>query len=169
MLKTALRAGIIHLLPDVLEYQAAANLSTTFQVGPSLTVLGFLVILLLERVIFDIHHVEEGAEDARSAREMKKGMYRLLESATTSAMRHREPLLMELAIIVHSVLESIVLGVSVRLHPHAKFQGGCPENCLFWYVHAQDGDDVLLRAGVHHPLSRVSRLAPPFLTELMLL
>lgn len=62
---------------------------------------------------------------------MKKGMYRLLESATTSAMRHREPLLMELAIIVHSVLESIVLGVSVRLHPHAKFQGGCPEFCCF--------------------------------------
>jgi hypothetical protein len=35
-----------------------ASLSTDFPIGLSLTVAGFLLILLVERVIFDVHRLE---------------------------------------------------------------------------------------------------------------
>jgi zinc transporter ZupT len=104
-----LTVGLMHLLPHVLEYESAADLGTEYPVGLMFVVVGFLLILFVEQIVFNVH---ESANDLE--REESRVQYTLLEKTKNVALCYREPLLTELAVVLHGVLEATVLGISVR-------------------------------------------------------
>lgn len=106
-----LSVGVLHLLPHVAEYESAAKLSTDFPVGNAIVIVGFLSVLFMEQVVFDVH----GADvDERSATVNAAAKYALVTQATSVARRFHSPLLTEGAVVLHAVLECIVLGIAVR-------------------------------------------------------
>lgn len=110
-----LTVGVTHLLPDVLEYQDVALPNLDFPLGLSIIVLGFMLILFVEQVLFDMHGstVNEKTLAARAGAKH----YSMLDRTLTVWRKFSEPLLTEMALGVHEVLESIVLGLAVRSAP----------------------------------------------------
>jgi zinc transporter ZupT len=110
-----LTVGIVHLLPEVMEFQAAADFDTEFPVGLSLVVVGFVLLLLVENVLFASHDHAPGdfhVQDQVVVTEKTN----LLSTLHKDIMdRYRPPMIMQLAIMVHNILESITLGLAVRL------------------------------------------------------
>lgn len=111
-----LSVGLMHLLPHVADYEAAVDFSTEFPVGNAIVIIGFLLILFMEQVVFDVHR-SEGNE--RSAAINSAAKYAVLTQATSVAKRYHSPLLTEGAVVLHAVLECIVLGLAVRPTPLA--------------------------------------------------
>jgi hypothetical protein len=114
-----LTVGLAHLIPDVLHYQAEAFPAMAFPLGLALVALGFLLILFIEQVVFDVHGTtleerERRAADAAAGRGGAGAAYSLLDRTLTLVVAFREPLLTELALVVHATLEAMVLGLAVR-------------------------------------------------------
>ena len=51
-----LTVGIVHLLPEVVEFQALADLDTDFPLGFAMVVIGFCLVLFTEHVVFGHEH-----------------------------------------------------------------------------------------------------------------
>jgi hypothetical protein len=124
-----LTVGIVHLLPHVLEYQELAYPSMRYPLGLVSIVLGFLLILFVEQVVFDVHGIKY-EEDIRSdSRTTAKEQYALIGNTLSIGRKYRDPLLTELALNIHATLESIVLGLAVRSHTlHTLLSSGGQEN-----------------------------------------
>ena len=103
-----LTVGLTHLVPHVIEYQALARPSMDYPLGLALVVVGFLLILCIEQIVFDVH----GAAAERRAGAGEG--YSLLHSTLSLGVRFQEPLFTEAALVVHAVLEALVLGFAVR-------------------------------------------------------
>ena len=105
-----LSVGILHLLPHVEEYEANADLGTDFPVGNSFIVLGFLVILFMEQVVFDVHGADKKPTETVAR---PQGQDTFLTRSIAIARKYHSPLFTEAAVVLHAVLESIVLGLTV--------------------------------------------------------
>jgi hypothetical protein len=107
-----LTVGVTHLLPEVLDYQAAALPNLDFPLGTSIVIVGFMLILFIEQVLFDMH----GSNVSEKALAERAGMrhYSMLDRTLSVWLKFSDPLLTEMALVVHAVLESIVLGLVVR-------------------------------------------------------
>eukprot|EP00892_Ulva_mutabilis_P009091 jgi/Ulvmu1/6554/UM003_0188.1 len=104
-----LSVGALHLLPHVAEYEEAADLSTDYPVGNAFVILGFLLVLFMEQVVFDVHGANSGEREIEAKAAAK---YTLVTRASSVAQRYHSPLLTEGAVVLHAVLECIVLGLA---------------------------------------------------------
>ena len=104
-----LTVGLTHLLPEVIHYQAEAFPDLEFPLGLALAVMGFMLILFIEQIVFDVHGAAAAEEDAERDVEAT-----LLERTLTVGRKFQGPLLTLVALCVHAVLESIILGLAVR-------------------------------------------------------
>lgn len=114
-----LTVGVVHLLPEVVEFEALADLPTDFPVGFSLIVLGFMMVLFVEHVCFGGHdHMHACRHDEMScisAEEQEVSANQDLRGIWSDITgKYRAPMIMQLAILVHATLESIALGLAVR-------------------------------------------------------
>ena len=107
-----LTVGLTHLLPHVAEYEALADLDTDYPVGLAVVALGFILVLFVEQIVFDVHghshHEAQPVEDARSQD------LPLLERTKNVATHYQEPLITQVAVGLHAVLECITMGLAVR-------------------------------------------------------
>jgi zinc transporter ZupT len=101
--------GLLELLPRVGEYEAEAELNTEYPVGKALVVIGFILMLFVEQILFDghTHHLPEEQEESENKAP-------LLERTRTIVVTYRDPLITEAAVLLHSILENITLGLAVR-------------------------------------------------------
>lgn len=106
-----LTVGILHLLPDVAEYEAAAKLSTDYPVGLCFVVVGFLVILAVEHVLLDVHGSAHSHRGVGTELEDSTAKAPLLERTRSVALFYQDPLITEAAVLLHSVLECITMGL----------------------------------------------------------
>lgn len=113
-----LAVAFMHLLPEVLEFQALAGLDTDFPVGFSLLVTGFALTLFVEHVVFGGHGHSHGIDDEDvKMPAAETGKRSILKDITTT---YRGPMIMQVATIVHATLESVALGLAVRSQPALK-------------------------------------------------
>lgn len=131
---TFLSVGILHLLPHVTDYESMADLDTDFPVGLSLVVVGFLLVLFVEQVMFARDTPagdgagSTGSPEAGKSGDItgKEGSGRggsvtdseargsIVEQTQALWQKYHSPLITEVAVVLHAVLESIVLGLTVR-------------------------------------------------------
>eukprot|EP00892_Ulva_mutabilis_P009092 jgi/Ulvmu1/6555/UM003_0190.1 len=111
-----LSVGVLHLLPHVAEYEEAADLSTDFPVGLSFVMVGFVLILYVERVLFDVDCSAASALTRRAESDTSddSSKYSIMSRASSIVARYHSPLLTEAAVVLHAVLESMVLGLSTN-------------------------------------------------------
>jgi zinc transporter ZupT len=78
-------------------------------VGKALVVIGFILMLFVEQILFDghTHHLPEEQEESENKAP-------LLERTRTIVVTYRDPLITEAAVLLHSILENITLGLAVR-------------------------------------------------------
>jgi zinc transporter ZupT len=110
-----LSVGITHLLPHVLEYQELAYPSMKYPLGLVTIVLGFLLILFVEQVVFDVHGASHDDQVRRPSPEGGVAKYTAAQNTISISKKYQDPLLTEAALIIHATLESIVLGLAVSL------------------------------------------------------
>jgi hypothetical protein len=104
-----LTVGLTHLLPHVAEFEANANLGTAYPVGFAIVAGGFILVLFVEQVLFNVHGDMPERPDDEKLQDVP-----LLERTKRVARFFQEPLITELAVGLHAMLESITLGVAVR-------------------------------------------------------
>jgi zinc transporter ZupT len=110
--------GLTHLLPHVAEYEAKANLDTDYPVGLAIVALGFILVLFVEQILFNVHgHMPEKPEDD----DQRLQDIPLLERTKGLARFYQEPLITELAVGLHGVLECITMGLAVCHALHSVF------------------------------------------------
>jgi hypothetical protein len=106
--------GVTHLLPHVLEYQEDAYPSMKYPFGLVTICLGFLLILWIEEIIFDVKcgNHEEDLREPDPDNGVSK--YTVLTNTISIGKKYQEPLITMAALNIHATLESIVLGLAVR-------------------------------------------------------
>jgi NADH:ubiquinone oxidoreductase subunit 6 (subunit J) len=109
-----LTVGILHLLPHVEEYEAAAKLSTDYPVGLACVVIGFVLVLFVELVLFGVHGSSHRPAADKDVSEDSQTNIPLLERSRSVFWRYQDPLITEAAVLLHAVLECITVGLAVR-------------------------------------------------------
>lgn len=106
-----LTVGLTHLLPHVAEYEATADLDTDYPVGLGLVAIGFILVLFVEQVLFNVHghKREKRVDDEQWSQDVP-----LLERTKGVAVFYQEPLITQMAVVLHAVLECITMGLAVR-------------------------------------------------------
>lgn len=105
-----LAVGLLHLLPHVIEYEALSSLDTDYPVGLAVVLAGFALILFMEQVLFGFQAAPQSSTEDTS----KSRSAGCLQGVTG---RFKGPMITQLAVILHAVLESITMGLAVRSCP----------------------------------------------------
>lgn len=110
-----LTVGLTHLLPHVAEHEATADLDTDYPVGLAIVALGFILILFVEQILFDVHGHKH--HENLELEEERTPDVPLLERTRNTALFYQEPLITQLAVGLHAVLECITMGLAVCPSP----------------------------------------------------
>jgi len=99
-----------HLIPEVII--GFEDMDIDYPLGLTLILIGYVLILLLEKVIFQHEHNQERIINRKSAREHQH----LTEEEDTEPDLHKKyrivtPIILVIAVGLHSIFEGIVLGV----------------------------------------------------------
>lgn len=112
-----LTVGFVHLLPEVMEFQASADLGD-YPVGFALVITGFCLILFVQHVLFAGEDASCGSAFLNNRADFEeKVQYKSVGEVWKDIIgKYRAPMLMQVAILVHVVLESMAVGLAVRDH-----------------------------------------------------
>lgn len=106
--------GVVHLMPEVLEFEASADLGTDFPVAFSLAMVGFVIILLVQHVLFAGAECGQAFLTSKADFEAKVVYNNVGEIWRDVIGKYRAPMIMQICILTHVVLESMAVGLAVR-------------------------------------------------------